>query len=101
MHLSSRSLSTWVRVQQTFGMIVHTGMADLGSRVQRSLDDRLEAIRGAVVAASEEADSVIGVQVATDVVRRLCALATVVDWTAQIQTRSAGSDVVRASDPAR
>lgn len=101
MNLSSRSLLTEVRVQQTFGMIVHSGMVDLGSRVQRSLDDRLEAIRGAIVAPSEETDCVIGVQVATDVVRRLCALATVADWTAQIQTRSAGSDAVRASDPAR
>ena len=58
-----------VGVRQTFDMIVHTGMMDLGAPTPDSLDDRLEAVRREFVAmAPEEANAVIGIQIATDVV---------------------------------
>ena len=58
-----------VRVQRVFDMIVHTGMVDLHGRARGSIDDRSEAVRREFVAmAPEEANAIIGVQVATDVV---------------------------------
>ena len=63
------ALPSGVRVQQTFDMIVHTGMVDLHGRGRGSIDDRSEAIRREFVAmAPDEANAVIGVQIATDVI---------------------------------
>ena len=56
-------------MRRTFDMIVHTGMVDLHGRAQGSIDDRSEAVRREFIAmAPEEANAVIGAQVATDVV---------------------------------
>ena len=63
------ALPIGVRVRRTFDIIVHTGLVDLHSRTRGSIDDRLEAVRREYVAiASEDANAVIDVQVATDVV---------------------------------
>lgn len=68
------ALPIGVRVRRTFDMIVHTGKVSLHSRAHsvfpaNSIDDRSEAIRREFVAmAPEEANAIIGVQVATDVV---------------------------------
>ena len=63
------ALPIGVRVRRTFDMIVHTGMVSLHSDAQGSIDDRSEVIRREFVAmAPEEANAVIGVQIATDVV---------------------------------
>ena len=63
------ALPSGVRVRQTFDIIVHTGIVDLHSRARGSIDDRSEAVRQEFVAmAPEEANAVIGVQIATDVV---------------------------------
>lgn len=63
------ALPSGVRVRRTFEMIVHTGTISLHSAARGSIDDRSEAIRREFVAmAPEEANAVIAVQVATDVV---------------------------------
>ena len=63
------ALPTGVRVRRTFDMIVHTGMVRLNGPARGSIDDRSESIRREFVAmAPAEANAVIGVQVATDVV---------------------------------
>ena len=63
------ALPSGVGVRRTFDMIVHTGRVDLGGRAPDSIDDRSDAVRREFVAmAPEEANAVIGVQVATDVV---------------------------------
>lgn len=56
-------------VRQVFDIIVHTGTVELGSRQSGSIDVRAEAVRREFIAmAPEEANAVIGVRVATDVV---------------------------------
>ena len=63
------ALPSEIRVQRIFDMIVHTGKVDLHGRARGSIDDRSEAVRREFVAmAPEEANAIIGVQVATDVV---------------------------------
>ena len=63
------ALPVGVRVRRTFDMIVHTGIVNLDGHAGGSIDDRSEAIRREFVAmAPEEANAVIGVQIATDVV---------------------------------
>ena len=63
------ALPSGVVVQRIFDMIVHTGRVNLGGRPQDTIDDRSAAVRRKFVAmAPEEANAVIGVQVATDVV---------------------------------
>ena len=63
------ALPTGVQVRRTFDKIVHTGKVDLHGRARGSIDDRSEAIRRESIAmAPEEANAVIGAQVATDVV---------------------------------
>ena len=63
------ALPSGVEVRRTFDMIVHTGRVDLGGRTPDSLDDRSEAVtREFVAMAPAEANAVIGVQIATDVV---------------------------------
>ena len=64
----ANSLPTGIGVRQTFDMIVHTGRVDLSSRAPGPIDDRSEAVRQEFIAmAPEEANAIIGVQVATDV----------------------------------
>ena len=63
------TLPSGVQVRRVFDMIVHTGMVDLHGGARGSIDDRSEAVRREFVAmAPEEANAVIGVQVASDVV---------------------------------
>ena len=63
------ALPTGTRIRQTFDMIVHTGRVNLDGSAAGSIDDRSEAVRREFIAmAPEEANAVIGVQVATDVV---------------------------------
>ena len=63
------ALPNGVRVLRMFDMIVHTGVVDLHGGARGSIDDRSVAVRREFVAmAPEEANAVIGVQVATEVV---------------------------------
>ena len=63
------ALPSGVQVRRTFDMIIHTGTVDLHRRARGSVDDRSEVVRREFIAmAPEEANAVIGVQVATDVV---------------------------------
>lgn len=66
---SSSTLPAGTRIRQTFDMIVHTGQVSLDSRAPGTVDERSEAVRrGFLALAPEEANAVIGVQIATDVV---------------------------------
>ena len=63
------ALPSGVRVQRVLDMIVHTAMVDLHGHAQGSIDERSDVVRWAFVArAPEEANAVIGVRLATDVV---------------------------------
>ena len=63
------ALPSDTQVRQVFDMIVHTGTVRLGGREAGSIDNRSDAVRREFVAlAPEEANAVIGVRVATDVV---------------------------------
>ena len=63
------ALPSEVRVQRMFDMMVHTGMVDLHGSARGSIDNRSDVVRQEFVAmAPEEANAVIGVQIATDVV---------------------------------
>lgn len=57
------------RVRRTLEMIVYTGRVDLGGPAPDSINDRSDVVRREFIAmAPEEANAVIGVQVATNVV---------------------------------
>ena len=63
------TLPSGARVQRVFDMIVHTGVVDLHGYARGTINDRSEAVKSEFVAlAPEEANAVVGVQVATDVV---------------------------------
>ena len=65
----SNTLPAGTRIRQTFDMIVHTGEVSLTSCGTGTIDERSEAVRREFIAlAPEEANAVLGVQVATDVV---------------------------------
>lgn len=65
----SNTLPAGTKVRQTFDMIVHTGEVSLSSHRSGTIDERSEAVRREFVAlAPKEANAVIGVQIATDVV---------------------------------
>ena len=66
---SAGALPSEIRVRRTFDMIVHTGTVDIRPRGQSSVDDQSEDVKEEFVdMAPEEANAIIGVQVATDVV---------------------------------
>ena len=65
----SNTLPAGTRIRQTFDMIVHTGEVRLGGHRPGTIDELSEAVRREFIAlAPEEANAVIGVQIATDVV---------------------------------
>ena len=65
----SNTLPAKTKVRRTFDMIVHTGAINLDGRGSSTIDDRSETVRQQFIAlAPEEANAVIGVQIATSVV---------------------------------
>ena len=65
----ARTLPNSVRVRRTFDMIMHTRTVWFGTRASGSIDDSAEAVRRAFSeGAPDEANAIIGVQIATDVV---------------------------------
>ena len=66
---SADALPSGIEIRQVFDMIVHTGIVELGRRETQLINERSQAVRREFLAmAPEEANAVIGVQVATDVV---------------------------------
>ena len=62
-------LPSGVRVRQTFDMIIHTGSVSLSDRAAGSIDERCEAVKQEFIAmAPGQANAVIGIQVAANVV---------------------------------
>ena len=65
----TNSLLTGIRVRQTFDMIIHVGSVSLSGGARGTIDERCEAARQEFIAmAPRQANAIIGIQVATNVV---------------------------------